>query len=106
GATHALDHRLATELAFCTYFTSHAGHFRRKRPELIHHRVDGISQLKELALHVDRDLFRQVAIGHGRRHRRDVTYLPGKITGHQVHVVRQILPCTGYTLHSSLAAQL
>ena len=33
--------------------------------ELVHHRVDGVLELQDLALHVDGDLLGQVAVGHG-----------------------------------------
>ena len=39
--------------------------------------VDGVFQLQNFALHVDGDFLRQVAVGHGRRHLRDVAHLTG-----------------------------
>ncbi len=103
---NAFDHGLAAELSFGTHFAGHARHFRRKRPQLIHHRIDGVLELEELALHVDRDLLRQVAVGDGRRHGRDVTDLAGKITGHEIHVIGEILPRAGHALHPGLPAEL
>ena len=50
--------------------------------ELVHHRVDGVLQLEDLALHVDGDLLRQVAVGDGRRHGGDVADLAGQVAGH------------------------
>ncbi len=53
---------LAAELAFGADLARHARHFgRRTSVELIHHRVDGVLQLEDFALHVHRDLARQVA---------------------------------------------
>ena len=42
--------RLAAELAFRAHFARHARHFRGERVELVHHRVDGVLQLKNFAL--------------------------------------------------------
>ena len=74
--------------------------------ELVHHRVDGVLQLENLALHVDRDLLRQVAVGHGGRHGGDVAHLAGQVAGHRVHGVGQVLPRAGHAFHVGLAAEL
>ena len=75
GAGHAGHLRLAAQLAFGADFAGHARHFAGERVELVHHRVDGVLQLKNFALHVDRDLARQIAARHGRRHFGDVSDL-------------------------------
>ena len=62
--------RLAAELAFGADLARHARHLRGEDVELIDHRVDGVLQLEDLALDVDGDLLREVAVGDGRRHRR------------------------------------
>ena len=92
GAGHALHLGLAAQLAFGADFAGHAGHFRGERAELVHHRVDGVLQLEDLALDVDGDLLRQVAVGDGRGHLGDVAHLVGQVAGHEVHVVGQVLP--------------
>ena len=97
---------LAAELAFGADFARHARHFGGERAELIDHRVDGVLQLEDLALHVDGDLLRQVAVGHGRGHVGDVAHLAGEVAGHEVHVVGQVLPRAGDALHVGLAAEL
>ena len=56
NARHALHFRLPAELAFGAHFARHARHFRCERAELIHHRVDGVLQLQDFALHIHRDL--------------------------------------------------
>ena len=56
GAGDARHHRLTAELAFGADFARHARDFGRETVELIDHRVDGVLQLQDLALHVDRDL--------------------------------------------------
>src|SRR2546423_964370 len=47
---------LAAEFSFGADFAGHARYFRRKRVELVHHRVDGVLQFKDFALYVDCDL--------------------------------------------------
>ena len=64
--------------------------------QLVHHRVDRVLQLEDLALHVDRDLLRQVALGHRLGHVGDVAHLAGEVAGHEVDVVGQVLPGAGH----------
>ena len=106
GAGDALHLGLAAELAFGAHFAGHAGHFRGEGVQLVHHGVDGVLQLQDLALHVHGDLLGQVAVGHGGGHLGDVAHLAGQVGGHEVHVVGQVLPGAGDALHSGLAAQL
>ncbi len=79
GAGDALDLRLAAELAFGAHFARHARHFGREGVELVHHGVDGVLQLEDLALHVDGDLLRQVALGDRGGHLGDVAHLAGQV---------------------------
>ena len=95
----AFDARLAAELAFGADLARHARHFRGERAELIDHRVDGVLQLEELALDVDGDLLRQIAVGDGRGDFGDVAHLRGQVAGHQVDVVGEVLPRAGDALH-------
>ncbi len=97
---------LAAELAFGADFARHARHFRGEGVELIDHGVDGVFQLQNFALHIDRDLAAEVAVGHGGGHLGDVADLRGQIAGHGVHAVGQILPGAGDAAHFGLAAQL
>ena len=69
--------RLAAELALGADLARDAAHFRGERVQLIDHRVDGVLQLEDLALHVDRDLARQVA-ARDRRSRRRRCCAPGR----------------------------
>ena len=96
---------LTAELAFGTHFASHAGHFRGERPQLIHHRVDGVLEFQDFAADVDRDLLRQVARRHGRRHFGDVANLAGQIAGHRVHAIREIAPRAFHAAHVGLSAK-
>ena len=73
--------------------------------ELIHHGVDGVLELEDLALHVDGDLAREVAAGDGRRHLGDVAHLGGEVGGQQVDVVGQVLPGAADARHDGLAAE-
>src|SRR5205085_7397681 len=86
---------LAAKLSFRADLARHAGHFGRERVELVDHRVDGVFQLEDFALHVDRDLARQVAAGDGRGDLGDVADLRGQIARHRVDAVGQVLPGAG-----------
>src|SRR5207244_3135883 len=79
---HTTHVSLAAEFSFRTYFTRHARNFRSERVQLVHHRVDGVLQFEDLALHVYSDLLGQVTIGDRGRHLSDVTNLARKIAGH------------------------
>src|SRR5262245_57937373 len=106
GPANALHVSLTAEPAFGSNLAGHAGHFRGERVELVDHAVDRVLQLQDFALHVDGDLLREVAVGHGRRHLRDVADLRGQVAGHRVDVVGQILPRTRHAPHLSLTAEL
>ena len=105
GAGDARHLRLAAELAFGADFARDARHFGGEGVELIHHRVDGVLQLENFALHVDGDLARQVAARHGGRHLGDVAHLRGEVGRQQVDVVGQVLPGAGDARHHRLAAE-
>src|SRR5262249_55759213 len=95
GAGDAFDVGLSAELSFGTDFAGQARHFGGKGAELIHHRIDGIFQLEDFAFHIDGNLFREVAGGHGLGHVGDVAHLGRQVTGHEVHAVGQVLPGAG-----------
>ena len=99
------DLRLAAELALGADLAGHARHFRGEAVELIDHRVDGLLQLQNLALHVDGDLPRKIAARHRRGHRRDVADLRGEVGRHRVHRVGEILPGARHARHHRLAAE-
>ena len=105
GAGDAGDLRLTAELALGADLARHARHFAGKGVELIDHRVDGVLQFEDFALHVDRDLARQVAAGHGGGDFGDVADLRGEVGRQQVDVVGQILPGAADAGHHGLAAQ-
>ena len=74
-AGDAFDLGLPAELAFGAHFAGHARHFAGERPQLIDHRVDGVLQFENFALHIDGDLAGQVAGGDGLGHVGDVAHL-------------------------------
>ncbi len=98
--------RLAAELAFGADLARHARDFRRERVELVHHRVDGVLELQDLAFDVHRDLRRQVAARDGGRDVGDVADLRGEVAGHRVHVVGEVLPRARDARHDGLTAEL
>ena len=106
GAGHAGDLRLAAQLALGADLARHAGHFRGEGAQLLDHRVHGFLELKDLALDVDGDLAREVALGDGRRHVGDIADLAGQVRGHRVDVVGQVFPGAGDAGHGGLAAEL
>ena len=69
GPGRARHLRLTAELALDADLARHAGDLGAEGRQLVDHRVDGVLQLQHLAGDVDRDLLRQVAAGHRRRHR-------------------------------------
>src|SRR5207244_1911732 len=104
GAAHALDVRLASELSVGAYLSRHAGHLRGERAELIDHGVHGALQLEHLALGVDGDLPRQIAICDGCGDFGDVADLRSEIVGEEVDVVGEVLP--GSRRANNLTAQV
>ena len=87
--------RLAAQLAFGADLAGHAADLGGEGVELVHHGVDGVLQLQDLALGVGGDLAREVAAGHGGGHLGDVADLGGEVGGHRVDVVGQVLPGAG-----------
>src|SRR4029077_14462816 len=97
---------LAAEFAVRTHFARYAGHLRRKRAQLVDHRVDGVLEFENLSFHVYRDFAGQVAARHGGSDFCNVSHLAGKVAGHEVDVVGKILPRAGHAGYLRLAAQL
>src|SRR5205085_379354 len=76
-ARHSLDLGLPAQLPIGADLAGHTGHLAGERAELVHHGVDGVLQLEDLALDVHRDLLGQVAAGHGGGDVGDVAHLGG-----------------------------
>ena len=92
GAPNAGHLRLASELAFGADLAGHAGHLASEGVELIDHRVDGVLQLQDFALHIDGDLAVEIAARDRGGHFRDVADLSGEVGTHRVDRVGEILP--------------
>ena len=97
---------LSLSAAFRTDLAGHARHLGSEGAELIHHGVDGVLELEDLALHVDGDLLREIAVGDCGGDGGDVADLAGEVTSHRVDGVRQVFPGAGDALHLGLAAEL
>ena len=106
GAADALDVGLAAQLALGADLLRDARDLGRERAQLIDHRVDGVLELEDLALDVDGDLLRQVAVRDRGRDLGDVAHLRGQVVREQVDVVGQVLPGAGDAGHLRLRAQL
>src|SRR5690606_34554778 len=106
GTGDARHLRLSAQLAFGANLARHAGHFAGEAVELVHHRVDGVLQLEDLALHVDGDLLGEVPLRHRGGHLGDVADLAGEVRGHRVHIVREVLPRAADPGDLSLATEI
>jgi len=104
-ATYARDLRLASQLAFGADLASDARHFAREGVQLIDHRVDGVLQFENLALHVHGDLAGQITPRHSSRHFGNVADLRGEIASHCVDRVSEVFPRSRHTGHNCLASQ-
>ena len=96
---------LSAEVSFRSYLSSNACYFGCESGELIDHRVDRVLQLEDLALHVDRHLSIEITARHCRRDVGDVSHLAREVRGHEVHVVREILPRACDTRHTRLPTE-
>src|SRR5690606_12852178 len=106
GAGDAGHLGLAAELALGADLARHAGDLRGEAVELVDHRVDGVLELQDLALRIDRDLARQVALGHRGGDLGDVALLAGQVGGHGVDRVGQVGPGAVHAGDLRLAAKL
>ena len=105
GAGDAGHLRLAAELALGADLARHARHFAGEGVELVDHRVDGVLQFEDFALHVDGDLAREVAARHRGGDFGDVADLRGQVGGQQIDVVGQVLERSADAGHHGLAAE-
>src|ERR1700704_3821043 len=90
---------LAAEASLGADLARHARHLAGEGIQLVDHRVDGLLELQDFALHVDRDLLRQVAAGDGGRHFGDVAHLRGQVARHRIDAVGEVLPGAGDAAH-------
>ena len=96
---------LTTESSLRTDLTRHARHFRSEGTQSINQRVDGALHLEDLALNIDSDFAREIAIRYRGRNLCDVAHLGRKIAGHHVHVIGQIFPGPGNAFDLGLATE-
>src|SRR5205814_9043945 len=104
-ARDALAIRLPAKFAFATYLAGHTRHFGGKRAKLIDHRVDRVLELENLALHIDSDFSREIAICYRRSHIGDVAHLRGQVSGHGIHRVSQIFPSPRHAADNGLTTE-
>jgi hypothetical protein len=93
------------ELALGAHLARHARDLGRERAQPVDHLVDRVRERGHLALRLDRDLLRQVAVRHRGRHLRDRAHLVGQVRGHEVHRLGQVAPRARHALHLGLAAE-
>src|SRR5207344_156389 len=98
--------RLTAELALGADLAGDARHLGGEGVQLVHHRVDRVLQLEDLALHVHGDLPRQVAPGYGGGDLGDVADLGGQVARHGVDAVREVLPRARHAGNLGLAPEL
>ena len=78
----------------------------RRVLQVADHLVDGVLEGRHLALRLDRDRARQVALGHRGGDLGDGAHLRGQVGGELVDVLGQVLPGAGGARHLGLAAEL
>ena len=105
-ACHSRHDGLAAELAFGADFAGDSGHFGGKPIQLVDHRVGGFFELQDLAMDVDGNFLREVAVSHGDRNFGDVADLGGEITRHEIDALGEILPNAAHIANLRLAAEL
>ena len=98
--------RLSAQPSLGAHLARHAGDFAGKRIELIDHGVHGLLEFQDFSGDIDRDLARQIAARHGRRHLRNVSHLRGEVAAHGVDRVGQILPGARHARDQRLTAEL
>src|SRR5262249_27093140 len=98
--------RLASELPFGADFARDPRDLGGEGVQLVHHGVDGVLELESVAFNVDGNLAGEVSSGHSGGHFGNIAHLAGKVRGHKVDVVGQVLPRAGDAGNARLAAQL
>src|SRR5207245_1269989 len=106
GAGGSRDIGLTAQPPIGADLAGHARDLAGEVVQLVHHGVDRVLELQDLAPDVNRDLLGQVAAGYRGRDFGDVAHLAGEVAGHQVNVVGEIFPGARHADHVGLAAQL
>ena len=105
GAGDTRNQGLAAELSFGADLACDTGDFRGETAQLVHHGVDCVFELENLAFDVHRDFFGQIAIGDGDGDIGDVAHLGGQVAGHGIDAVGEILPGAGHSCHHRLPTE-
>ena len=105
GACDTRHDGLSAQLSFGSDFAGDAADFGCKCVELIHHGVDRVFQLQNLAFNVDGDFAGEIATCDGSRDFRDVADLRGEVCPHCVHGVGQVFPRSSDIGHVGAAAE-
>lgn len=87
GPLDAFDFSLPAELALCTDFSGHPRHFSSELTQRLRHSVDGVFEVKNLAVRSDHDLLRKVTAGDSFRDLRNGSHLVGQVLRHQIDIV-------------------
>src|SRR5207247_5055702 len=97
GPGRPLHVGLAAQPALGTHLARYARDFRGEGVQLIHHDIDRVLQLEDLALHLDRDLLGEVALLHRGRDVGDGAELGGGDVRSLVDLLRHLFPGPGRT---------
>src|SRR5207249_4759112 len=106
GAGHVAHVGLATELALGADLAGDARDLGGERAELVDHRVDGVLELEHLAVDLDGDLSRKIAVGDGGGDLGDVADLGRQVAGHGVVGSASCRQSAGHAVDAGLAAKL
>ena len=106
GSGDAEHVSLPAEPSFGADLARNTRHFAREGVELVHHRIDGLFQLKNFAGYVDGDLLGQVAAGDRSGNVGDVANLGREVRGHEVDAVGEVFPSARDARNLGLAAEL
>src|SRR5258708_7868084 len=102
---HTRNDRLHAEPALRADLARDACHLRGETIELIDHRVDGVLQRENFALHIDLDLAREISLRDSGCHLGDVADLGSQVRRHLVDAVCEGRPGASHAGHDSLTAQ-
>ena len=97
---------MTAEFSLGADFARDARDLRSERRKLVHHRVDGVLQLQNLAFDVHGDFLAKIAGGNCSGDCGDVADLRREVRRHEIHRVGQIFPGTGNAFDVGLTAQV
>ncbi|KAH3665686.1 hypothetical protein OGAPHI_003874 [Ogataea philodendri] len=89
---HILDSSLSTQTSLDSCFSSHPRDFEGELPQLVHHLVDSVLQLQDLALGENVGFPRQISSCNGRGDLGDFSHLVCQVQGHCVDIVDERAP--------------